>query len=756
MKHVLLILCLVLTCTGFAQTQEWGSYYSYNNVVDVAQSDTRVYAASESAMFYQSIASGELNTITSVDGLKAEGITALYYSATYGRTLVGNSNGLLLVVNTADNSVVTKIDIVAETTIPQAKKKINHIFENNGLAYISCDFGIVVFNLATLQFGDTYYLGPAGAEIPVVQATVHEGYIYTVTGGYGIRRALLANPNLNDYSQWEHYYGGFWSGIASFDGTLLVTDNNGACYKLDNGNITLFNQFPSAVTDFRVVNDALVVTCTSRVYVYNDQLQQAYQINTLGEPLTFTCATIVGGKLYVGTTEKGLFSVDISGSLNILNVTPNGPLRSSIFSLEKTKNYLWAVYGGFTYNYRPEYQAYGVSKYSSNDGWKSIAYNELSVFGNVLSISDISVNPNNEKEVYLNSFASGLLKLVDDVPVMLYTDSNSELDHEQKDNSESTRINGGTFDKEGNLWVINTRVKKPLKKLKAGTTNTWESYSFEDFISSPKDVEYGKMVIDNNNTKWIPSIAGLIGYNETLGPKYIVLTTNTGLPTDNVRCVALDHNNRLWIGTISGIRVLSAGSFTTEDALEATSVIILEDGVAQELMYEQVITDIEVDGANNKWFGTGGSGAFLVSPDGQNTIFHFTKDNSPLPSNTINDIDIDDATGEVFFATDRGMVSYKGTSTAGKDDLSQVYVYPNPVRPGFDGDVKITNLTDKANVKITDIEGNLVYETTSEGGTILWDTRAFGKYKVASGVYMIFISTEDTTLTKVKKVMVVR
>ena len=153
------------------------------------------------------------------------------------------------------------------------------------------------------------------------------------------------------------------------------------------------------------------------------------------------------------------------------------------------------------------------------------------------------------------------------------------------------------------------------------------------------------------------------------------------------------------------------------------------------------------------WYRYGG---FLVSPDGQRTLYHFTKDNSPLPSNTINDIAIDNTTGEVFFATDKGMVSFKGSSTAAANDLNSVYAYPNPVRPGYEGDVKITNLTDKANVKITDVEGNLVYETTSEGGTITWDTTAFGKYKVRSGVYMVFISSEDTTMKAVRKIMVIR
>jgi ligand-binding sensor domain-containing protein len=173
-------------------------------------------------------------------------------------------------------------------------------------------------------------------------------------------------------------------------------------------------------------------------------------------------------------------------------------------------------------------------------------------------------------------------------------------------------------------------------------------------------------------------------------------------------------------------------------------------------MYEQFITDIVVDGANNKWIGTIDSGLFLVSPNGQQTIYHFTTSNSPLPSNIINDIDINSTTGEVFIATDKGLVSFKGTSTAANADLNNVYVYPNPVRPEYTGTIKIAGLLDKANIKITDIEGNLVYETTSEGGTIEWDTTAFGKYKVASGVYMIFVAAQDGNETKVKKVMIIR
>ena len=279
-------------------------------------------------------------------------------------------------------------------------------------------------------------------------------------------------------------------------------------------------------------------------------------------------------------------------------------------------------------------------------------------------------------------------------------------------------------------------------------------------MKSPNDNNFGTIAIDKNRTKWLSTSGdGVVGFNESAN-KFKKITTGPdagNLPVSDVRTVALDTRNQLWIGTTKGLRVLAnVGNFQTDDQIKANPIIIVEDNLPQELLYEQFITDIAVDGANNKWIGTADSGLFLVSPNGQETKYHFTINNSPLPSNVINDIDINSATGEVFIATAKGLVSFKGVSTAANDDLSSAYVYPNPVRPEFEGTVKIAGLLDRANVKITDIEGNLVYETTSEGGTIEWDTTAFGKYKVASGVYMIFISAQDGVETKVKKVMIIR
>lgn len=773
MKKIVFILFTILFTSVYGQqnNQLWASYYSYNNIVDITQSANRVYGAADYAMFYQNLATNELKTITSVDGLKTETITCAHHSTTYNKTLVGNSNGLLLVIN-PDNTIVSRVDIIEETTVQANKKRINHIYEYEGKAYIATDFGIAVFNLATSEFGDTFYLGPDGAEVPVRQSTVHNGYIYAACGeNAGIRRAPIANPNLNDFSQWQQFTSGaWWSYIVNHEGTLVGGDY-ASLYRFDNfGNPLFITSLGAELFDVRSAGGFLVATIYNNVRLFNGQLLQEFSIGPIpGEttPTIYSCATVIGGQLFIGTSGKGMFATSLN-SLSFSNITPNGPERSNIFSLEKSNNALWAVFGGYSYYYEPDYSQFGISKFTPGQGWKTIPYTEIEAANEgqpVQSLSDIVVNPRNQNEVYVGSFQSGLVKVVDDQVEEVYTPANTNANGNVGLQSlvdpsspayRSVRVNGMAYDKEGNMWMMNTRVPKPLKVFK--TNGTWQSYSFEDIMQNTFNGEYGKMVIDKNGTKWIPSIGdGLIGFNEKLSNKFVLIKMDNNMPTNYARCVAIDNRNQLWIGTQKGLRVLrGVDRFLTQDEINVNEIIIMDDGLAQELMYEQFITDIKVDGANNKWIGTATAGAFLVSPDGQQTLFHFTKTNSPLPSNNINDIEIDPATGEVFFATDKGMVSYQGTSTKANDDLSQVYVFPNPVRPGFEGDVNISGLIDKANVKITDIEGNLVYETTSEGGTVLWNQRAFGKHKVASGVYMIFIASEDGTETKVKKVMIVR
>jgi ligand-binding sensor domain-containing protein len=760
-KRFLSIVLLLFVQMGFSQNNlSWQGYFSYNEIKDVSSSETAVFAASENALFSKNIRDNQIQTTTTVDGLSGETISSLYYSNTFKKTLIGYESGLMIVVDAISGKIVNVVDIINKQLSPRVKR-INHFMENKGLVYVSCDFGIVQFNLQTLLFGDTYFIGDNGAEIIVNQTAFFNGFIYAATNA-GIRRADINNSNLNDFNQWETVAIGNWSSVAAFDSQLIAIDGAGIIhrYNIASNSFTGFITLPQPAIDTRISGVNLVVTTANSVYVYNEQLSLVRQINSNQIPeigLIFSCATIVDDLIYLGTKENGLYSNTLAGSSVFENLTPAGPLRNAVFALQTTTTSLWTVYGDYDVRYNPyDLDNYGISRYS-NEGWLNTPYDK--VLG-AKSMVRITINPANENEVYASSFFSGLLKIVDDVPTLLYNQNNSGLETITFLGPDyfDVRINGTAFDKAGDLWVTNSRVKNGIKVLR--TNGQWQKFSTDKILSASEDNSFSRMVIDKNGIKWMGTNRdGLIGFNDN-GIVFKKITDGPdigNLPISDVRSLAIDTRNQLWIGTTKGLRVLAnVGSFQNEEQLATRAIIIEDDNLAQELLFEQFITDIVVDGANNKWIGTADSGVFMVSPNGQQTKYHFTVNNSPLPSNVINDIDINSTTGEVYIATSKGLVSFKGIATQANDDLANVYAYPNPVRPGYAGTVKIAGLIDKATVKITDIEGNLVFETTSEGGTIEWDTTAFGKYKVASGVYMIFISAQDGSETTVKKVMIIR
>lgn len=763
-KITLILFCLTFTF-GFSQDNpQWKGYFSYNKVTDVSQTDNEIYASSESGLFVKNISTSDLKTINSINGLKTQSISAVYHSENYNKTFVGNENGLLLVVN-QDGSILYKNGILVELPVAPKIKKINHFTEYQGKLYLSCDFGISVFDLNTLEFGDTYYVGDNGLPAKVLQTTVLNGDIFTVIDSQGIKKASLSNTNLVDFSQWQYVHQNFWNGVVSFNNKLIAMHSNSNLYSFVGSNYTTIASINQIGLDLRVSEDYLIVTTLNHVFVFDQSLIQVAHIQSsqyTEKPVTFTCATIIGSIIYIGTNENGIISTPVSNLTNFETILPNGPEKNNIFRLKKSPSLLWVSYGGYNVDYNPYLPnglgEFPLSYYSNNSGWDLIPYTDIF---EAKSLSNIVVNPNNPDQIFVSSCFSGLLKIDGVTPTQLYGTSVNGLESSTTNPPNpnfDVRVNGPAFDKNGNLWMTNNMITKGLKVLKSN--GQWQSYDLSSVISKTIDEHYGILVVDKNNTKWIPTLLdGLLGFNESYPNKTITIKSSTegNLPDTNVRCLAIDNKNQLWIGTLRGLRVLqNVDSFLSDTNIQTKAIIILENDLAQELFYEQFIVDIVVDGANRKWVSIADSGVYLVSPNGQQTIYHFTKDNSPLPSDNVNDIEIDSVTGEVFFATDKGLVSFKGTATKASDDLNNVYVYPNPVRPEFNGTVKIAGLTNKAIVKITDIEGNLVFETTSEGGTIEWDTTAFGKYKVASGVYMILISGEDGTETKVKKVMIIR
>ena len=758
---VLLLQIFFLQAQNFENS--WTGYFSYVSVKSISQGNDKIYAAAENAIFTYDLSTQEIATISTINGLSGKTITTAHYSNVYGLYIIGYENGLIEIAIDGEDNILKVVDILDKPTIPPNNKKINHFNEYNGSLYISTGYGISVYNLDALEFGDTYFIGDLGSQINITQTTVQGVLIYASSSGNGIKSALVADDNIIDYQQWTTVVGGGYKGIQSLGSELYTVNNSNTILKFDlDVGFLQIDTFLSPIVDFGVASEILTITTESSIYAYTEGYSLLEEVNNLIDfDYKLQSGYTFNNTFYLGTTDLGMLVVPF-GTSQAEQILPDGPLFNQAFAIDASPGQLWVAFGEIDLFFNPyPLTKRGISNFR-NDDWLSIKYDDLKDEVNVNDINDLSyvkINPNNTNEVYMSSYQKGLLKINNQTPTILYNETNSPMDIPGGNEALGIRLYGSDFDREENLWFVQSRADNGLIKLTP--EGQFQLIDVSNIIDAENEQALSDVKVSREGYVFFGAVDnGLVGYNPTNNEfnKISEEIGNGNLPTNNIRTLAFDNQNRLWIGTLKGLRVLySVGSFFESGAnIDAQPIIILEDGIAQELLFEQSITDIEVDGSNNKWVSTATSGVFYLSPNGQETLLRFTADNSPLPSDNVIDIAIDDSDGTVYFATKDGLVAYDGTSTDPGEDLEGVYAYPNPVRPTYFGNVTIDGLTAKANVKITDITGNLVFETTSEGGSVQWDTTAFGKYRVASGVYLVLITSDDNLLTKVAKIMVIR
>jgi streptogramin lyase len=747
----------------------WTGHFSYVSIKDISQGNNKIYVGAENAVFIYNLSTKKIKTLSTINGLSGNKITTIHYSEDYNLLIIGYENGLMEIVKDGEERVLKVVDILEKQTIPPDRKRINNFTEFDGKLYIATQYGISVYNMARLEFGDTYFIGDGGSQIDIVQTIISEPYIFAASSTDGIRRALVADDNLIDYENWTTIMGGGYRAAEKLGNELYAANRANSVLRFtSNGASTVVKNFSSEVLKFRLADNLLTITTKNSIQAYSQGfIEEAAVNNVLNYDLDLLSGYGYKQNFYIGTNEDGMLIVPF-GSMQANQILPNGPERNSPYSIDASPGQLWVNFGEVDKDYNPfPLSRYGISVLKDTL-WTNISYEDLSmaVGAEPTDLVNVTINPKLPNEVYMSSFQKGLLKIVDDRPTILYDETNSPLEKILIPLSgggtadAGIRIYGSDFDPQGNLWFVQTKTDEGLIKLTPG--GQFQKTDLSSVITiATNELALTQLDISRENYVFMGTYSnGLIGYNPTTNRlnKIGQGPGNGNLPSNAVRTIAFDAQNRLWIGTLKGLRVLySPGSFFEEGTTpDAQAIIILEDGVPQELLFEQTITDIEVDGSNNKWVATTSSGVFYLSANGQETLLRFTKDNSPLPSNNVQDIAIDPFTGVVYFATLQGLVAYKGTATAPGDNLENVHAFPNPVRPGFTGNVTIDGLTAQANVKITDITGNLVFEETSEGGSVLWDTTAFGKYKVRSGVYLVLVTTDDNTETKVSKIMIIR
>ncbi|WP_298950840.1 T9SS type A sorting domain-containing protein [uncultured Nonlabens sp.] len=760
MKKLILLLILVSNyCAAQDFSDSWEGLFSFTNIIDIVDSDDAVYAASENAVFIYDLSSGTFTTLTTVNGLSGDNISQIHYSESQSTLVIGYENGLLQVVDARGN-VTSVVAIQDKQVIAPDNKRINEFKESGDLIYMATDFGIAIYNLERLEFDDTYFIGDNGEQLEVKTIELFDNFLYAGTANGGIRRASIIDPFLIDFANWTQINGNSWDEVENFNNRLFATAVNRFLYEEGPVDFLITPlQFPGRALDFHSSGQYFTVATRGAVLVYDLSFTEILRITTVeGISYNYTQAITVDNDLFIGTEDAGMIRVDILNQNDFEFVVADGPARNAAFTVATSPDELWVGYGDYDVFYNPfPLERFGISHLTIDAPWENLSFDDIL---NVRSLGSITINPTNSSEIFLNSMNDGLVQLVDGAAATLFDNSNSSLILSEVPTNNGPfnfqRLPDSEFDNQGNLWVSQSLEDNSLHR--RSPSGQWRAFDLSDQIPEIAQSTTKMVITDDGKIIYGTIDIGLVGFDPETSVA-VNIDEDNNLVNNYIASLRLDLNGQLWIGSNLGLRILfNPNSMFTDTPRDARSVIIEDtNGIARELLQDEAVLDIEIDGNNNKWVATASSGAFLFSPSGRETLFQFTTDNSPLPTNSINDIAIDEATGKVYFATNNGIVAFQGQrSSKPQDDLENVRAFPNPVRPGFDGNVTIDGLTDRARVKITDIEGNLVYEAVSQGGSIPWDTRSFSGDKVASGVYLLFISTSDNIETAVSKIMIVR
>ena len=769
MKKILLSFVSLLFLFNYSYSQdiaitEWRSHLPYKNCIAVDVAGNIIYCATTTSVFYYDKSDQSVSRLTKVNGLSDINISSIRYSSKYSVLIVTYTNANIDLVYS--DGIVNISDIKRKPIY--GNKTINNITLYDDYAYFSCGFGIVVLDLDKKEIKDTYYIGNNGNATNVYDLACDGNKFYAATET-GILKANHSGVNLANYTNWVKDTtinpNCAYNSIVAYNHKIFT---NLSVPAYDKDTLFMFDGSQWVIADttryndifsMRVSNNKLLISYSMSVVVYDTSNKIVDVVWTLNPgSISPRCAMLDNENNYwMADTYQGLVRYKDWDSQKII---PNGPGSTDVFSMAISGSDLYVAPGGVSSSWGNVWNINGV--YSLvGDSWYVLKDHNAAAFDTLYDIICVAIDPSDNNHVFAGSFASGLVEIKSGLVTKTYNETNSGLERPYS-NYYWMGIGGLCYDSDNNLWVVNAGCNSLLKVMKPD--GTWQGFSMAPYLNQARG---SKIIADKNGQKWVilTNTPGLLVFSEngtisnTSDDVVRVLTTSVGngnLPSNNVLSVAEDLDGKVWVGTDKGVAVFyNPERVTTSGNFDSQVITILQDSIAQHLLEFESVTAIAVDGANRKWLGTEKAGVFLMSDDGQKEIYHFTAENSPLFSNTITSIVIDDKTGEVFFGTANGIISFKSTATRGGEVINNVYAYPNPVPAGYTGSIGIKGLVKDADVKITDVSGMLVYETKSYGGQAIWNGKNFSGQKVQTGVYFVFCSSADATSKLVTKIMVI-
>lgn len=764
-KFLYLFTFLLISQVSISQNLgAWRSHLPLHNGTSIAKAESKVYVAAYPSVFVYDTEDQSISQLSKVNELSDLGATIIRYSEAHKTVIIGYETGNIdLIVN---NLVINIPDIYR--SFIQGNKAINSIRIYDDYAYLSTGFGIVVLDIQRREIKETYTIGDNGSYVDVANLVVFQDTLYAAAKD-GLYYAPFTGVNLSDFQVWNKKSGispdVSLVAIAATDNELYIGAQTAAydqdtIYRYKNGvlDVPSIPKYSGAdIKNLQFLDGRLIISSTYRAALAEEDLSKSEVLYTYGaqhdgvQPRDFDFAD---GLLYIADASHGL--VIKTGKWVHEVITPEGPGSENCWDLSYSGGAMWVATGALQYNLNNFWNKNGVYQFKDNK-WQN--YNSDGV-DTVYDITTIAVDPNDPDHVFFGSWGRGLGEL-----------KNGVFSHYSKDNSPIKSIaafnwqgvGGIAFDDAGLAWIVNTpKSSNPITEpLLAYDGTDWFKFTMLNEVSSGHYLN--KIYIDNNGYKWIATrYNGIIVFddNGTLtdesDDRVVRIqegSTAGDLPSNQVHSLVIDDNDKVWIGTEKGLAVIHSIANVFDGSAKAERIIIEQDENYQYLLETEAIRTIIKDGGNRKWVGTFSGGAYLISEDGQQTIHHFTTEDSPLLSNNVIDIEIAGNTGEVFFATEKGLVSYVGDATDSKNYTGPVYAFPNPVRSDYTGVIGIRGLVGNSEVKITDITGNIVFETMAEGGTATWDGKTLSGQRVQTGVYIVFSSNDDGSETEVTKIL---
>lgn len=758
-KGLSIYLFLFASLLSGAQTPvgEWSDHLKYDCAMSIAAGSKIIYASNGSSVMAYDRQYSELRKLSMISGLTETGISTIGWS---------EENNTLIIAYTSSNidlvrgSTIFNIPDIFRKYIP-GNKTINRIRTKGRYAYLASSFGIVVIDLIKDEIFDTWKPGTTEEIASVNDIAFGGGKIYAATN-IGVFSADETNNGLAYFGNWSRITSlpspaGNYS-QAIFSGSNLYVNRTGQYFVGDtvyavNATAALFSfspgifnsSFDKSDIGFSISSGSII-----RMFGNGGALTRTVSDYGWGTP-SAAQAVSESSDLWIADMKSGLVR-EPSGS-GFVALTLPSPVSNNAISISSLNGKTVICGGGIDASWNNLWRPLQVSVNEGNE-WKGITS---------LSISDAmrsAIDPSDKTHMFISTWGGGLLEYRNDVLVKQYDDSNSPLQTIIA-GKPYVRVCGIAFDKGGNLWLTQDEVPGSLKVLKPD--GTW--------IVNPLTInvhDIGDIIITKTGQKWmvLPRGNGIAVFDDNHTPSNFADDSFTNMlitDSDNniisyVYSIAEDLDGNIWIGTDKGPVIYYTPDRIFSGGLKAFRIKVPRNdgsGLADYMLGTETITSIAVDGANRKWLGTLSSGAYLLSADGTKVIENVNEENSPLFSNVIASLAVDGTSGNVWFATSKGIISYRSNAIAGKESFTNVYSFPNPVREDYTGNVTITGLLRNTEIRITDVSGNLVYKTQSDGGEASWDLTTYNGKRVATGVYMVFCASSDGAQSCVTKILVI-